>query len=69
MKMTQEAKDLLRNLPRKITRCKKCNSYGNYCNPMAKCSVCKEMFCYDHIRTRIEKRGVIDYCEEHYPLQ
>ena len=67
MKMTQETKDILKNFRGKKIRCKKCRTVKRYTNPMEKCSVCKETFCYDHLKTRIEKKGVINYCEEHYP--
>ena len=66
MKMTQEEKDKLKGIPK--SRCSKCRSFRSYTNPLARCSICKKLFCYDHIRTRIEKKDVIDYCEEHYPL-
>jgi hypothetical protein len=56
-----------KDLPRVIRRCKVCNTIKSYTNPMAKCSVCKEYFCYDHIIGIIETKGVIDYCQEHSP--
>ena len=65
--MTEEVKAKLKSIP--VTRCSICNSWRSYGNPMARCSVCKKHFCFDHIRTKIEKKGVVDYCDKHFPKE
>lgn len=59
--MDNATKEKLRALP--TTRCVVCKTPRAYTNPMAKCSVCRKKFCYNHITIKLEKDGTVDYCD------
>lgn len=62
--MNEETKERLKNIP--IKRCSICRTQRSYTNPLEKCSVCGEWFCYDHLKTSLEKNGVVNYCDGCY---
>ena len=66
--MTDEQKNKLKEIPR--SKCAQCGKSRYYTNPIAKCDMCKNKFCYDHIYTlqindrMKENEPVKDICEK-----
>ena len=56
MEMTQEAKDRLKNTPRR--QCYICKSKKSYGNPVIKCDQCGKFACFDHIHANQIKKGM-----------
>lgn len=62
--MNSDVKKILKKYKR--PRCTECNSVRTYTNPLAKCYLCQNKFCFDHIWSGqvLQELGINHECVE-----